>query len=116
MKRVTTKNGYLVISVYTYNNFICLMRRIAEKIPSLRNVGHPHTFSQKSFEKLVGSYFKIISSTVIHEGKDPTDFGKVGKPINEPSPIQALVSFINSKILGYKWFVREYCLVCERTN
>lgn len=115
INRVIGKEGYLIISVYIYNSFICLMRRLAEKVPGLRNVGHPHTFSQKDFEKLVGKYFKIMSSTVIYEGNGPLNFGKVQQMDTKLPPIQAFVSFINSKILGYKWFVREQCLICRKT-
>jgi SAM-dependent methyltransferase len=112
--RVTKKDGYLVIAVYVYNDFICLMRKIAEKIPGLRNVGHPHTFSQKSFEKLVSSYYNILSTQIIYEGKDPLDFGKVENINNKLPFFQSLVSYINKHVLGYKWFTREYCLLCKK--
>lgn len=114
IKRVIVKDGYLIISVYTYNRFICLMRIIAEQIPGLRNIGHPHTFSQKGFERLVDEHFDIVSRKIIYEGKTPLDFGKTQDVGDRLMPFQALVSFINSKVLGYKWFVRKYCLVAKR--
>ena len=114
IKRVTKKDGYLIIAVYVYNNFICLMRMLAEKIPGLRNVGHPHTFSPKGFEKLVESDYEIISRKIIYEGKDPLDFGKT-QDVEKRLPFpQSLVSFINLRMLRNKWFTREYCLVCKK--
>ena len=114
--RVLKNEGFFILCCYVYSPFIKVVKEISEFIPSLRNAGHPHTFSPKTLEKLLESagVFKIIERKDIYTGFHPNDYGKIDEKCGEFSFLQKLVLFLNFKILRQKWFVKEYCLVARK--
>lgn len=112
-KRVLKKNGYFLLISYTYSPFITFVKNVSEKIGHFYNVGHPHTFTPQSLDRLVEGKFKIIKRYTIHTGQNSTDYGKIGKPIIDNSYLHKTLIFINKKILGSKWFLKEYGFLCR---
>jgi len=111
--RVLKDSQFLVLACYVYNPFISLVKNIGEKIKLFRNPAHPHTFTTMSLENLIAKGFNVIENEIIYEGKDPNDFGKVSTAKTKLPMVQRLILTINN-ILGYKWFVREYLLLCQK--
>lgn len=111
--RVLKDGGYFILSSYVYPPFIKLVKQFSELFPQLRNVGHPHTFSEISLEKLLAG-FEIIERKVIHTGYHPNDYAKVDEKVGRLSFLQRLVIFINFKVLRQKWFLREYSLLARK--
>jgi hypothetical protein len=102
-----------MLANYVYNPFINFVKNLGEIIWVFRNVGHPHTYTSESLEQMVSSHFKIIDRKVIYEGKDSQDFGKVHEVKGNLPLIQKIVLKLNS-LLGFRWFVREYAILCTK--
>ncbi len=105
IRRVIKDEGYFIFACYVYNPFIAATRIVAERTV-LRNVGHPHTYTMKSLERLAIKDFSVIGRKIIYEGKHPNDFGKVGEQLESLPIMHRMVLFLN-RMLGFKWFVRE---------
>ena len=113
ISRILKPCGHLVLACYVYNPFINLVKNFGEMLVVFKNVCHPHTFSEKSFDNMANDNFEIIDRKTIYEGMGPNDFGK--KTIqNGKLRILEMIIVILSGLLGYKWFVRERCLLCKK--
>jgi len=113
VRRVLKNNGHFLLASYVYAPFIVLVKQLSEMVPQLRNVGHPHTFSLKSLEKLVTNDFIIVERKIIHAGFHPNDYAKVDEKTGSLSLLQRMILFINFKILRQSWFLKEYCLLLK---
>lgn len=112
--RVLIDKGYFILAVYVYPKPIAWLKILSEKIPFLKNIEHPFTFTIKSFKKLVDEYFVVQNEFVIHTGYHPNDYGKIDEKISRRTILQKLAIFINYKIFREKWFVKEYCLLLRK--
>ncbi len=115
VKRVLKKNGHFLLISYTYSPFITFVKNISERIGLFRNIGHPFTFTPEMLDQLVQPEFEIKQRYTIHTGKDSTDYGKVGEEIVDNSLLHKTMIFINNKILGEPWFLKEYGFLCIPT-
>lgn len=111
--RVIKPEGFFLLCSYVYNPFIATTKKVGENFRAFRNVGHPHTFTERSLEESVSEKFDIIERKIIYEGISPNDFGKIDEVQNSLSKIQKLVMLVNDLLLRNKWFVREYSLLCR---
>lgn len=118
MYRVLRPGGYMILASYVYNPFIWFVKTISEVLHLMHNVGHPYIYTMETLEQLasLGQRFQIIDKTIIYEGKDPNDFGKVEEIKGNLGIVQRFIMLLNDYIFMQKWFVREYCLVCKRNN
>lgn len=116
ISRVIKPNGHLLLAGYIYNPFISFVKNLGELLFVFKNVGHPHTYTENTFEQLVTQKFNIVEKKIIYEGISPNDFGKVDEMKGNLSSVERIVMFINDKILYRKWFVREYSLLCVSKN
>jgi len=113
MKRVTKKGGLILIAVYTYTDFITWVKETNEKIPFLRDIHHPFTYTPEDFSNLFSQHFKILEEITVFTGKDSLDCGKEGfqGSIMKAPFTHKLAAFVNNKILHNKWFVKEFLVV-----
>lgn len=114
-KRVLKARGYFILACYVYTGFVVFLKRVSEILGVFRNIEHPHAFTDVGLKKLCRNHFSIVCERIIYEGKHSTDFGKAYKIKPDRSIINKLVMFINSYIIGNKWFVREYLLLLKMT-
>jgi SAM-dependent methyltransferase len=113
ISRVLKPSSHFIFAGYVYNPFIAFTKNLGEKFNLLRNIGHPHTYTLKSFKDLIRPDFEIKKVWLIHEGRHPNDFGKINeKPGSLSLPYRLILSA--NRLLGQKWFVREYCLLCHK--
>jgi len=112
--RVLRKSGLLLLACYVYNPFIASMKFLADETGIEKNIGHPFTFTPKSFKNLASGKFAIAEEILVHEGMGPHDYGKINGPATHWSFWYDMVLFLNFKILRYPWFVRELLLVCRK--
>lgn len=113
--RVLKRGGYLILAGYVYNPFIWVVKNVSEFIGLFNNVGHPHTYTMSTFEKLaLRSGSKIIERRVLYTGKNPNDFGKVNENKENADFVQKLIMWLNDNIFMQKWFVKEYCLLIKK--
>lgn len=114
MYRVTKPNGHMLLACYVYNPFVAIIRMVSEKLNLSRNIRHPHTYTMDSLEKLAeDNGFEIVERKIIYTGKHPHDFGKT-QTYSDKLPWDRRVILYINKLLGYRWFVREYCLLCKK--
>lgn len=107
MHRVTKKNGWIVIALYTYSPFIAACKQIAEKLGPLRNVEHPFAWTPGQAARLISEWYDIAKCLMIHEGKHSTDYGKVAMLEEDSRPLHRLVIWLNLYVFGSGYFVRE---------
>lgn len=112
--RVLKDSGLFLLACYVYTLPIVVMKFLADKTGLDKNIGHPFTFTPKSFRGLVADRFNIKEEVLIHEGLHPHDYGKVDDPERHWSVFYNMALFLNFKVLRQKWFVREMLLVCRK--
>lgn len=115
VNRVLKPGGYLILASYVYPRFIVALKRLSEFFRVLQNIEHPFAFTQKDLKKLCQKKFEVLVEKIIYEGKHSTDFGKVAKVEPDRSLINRLVMWINARLIGNSWFVREYLLLARKS-
>ncbi|MDP8261807.1 MAG: class I SAM-dependent methyltransferase [Candidatus Ancaeobacter aquaticus] len=111
--RVTKDDGLVILSVYTYTKFIAFLKITSEFIPFLRNVEHPHTFTPENFIKFCEKYFKILETSVVFEGKNSIDYGKINTELNVPF-LHKVFAWVNKSVFMNKWFLKEYLIISKK--
>lgn len=114
VNRVLKSKGFFILSCYTYNPFIKIVKNFSQVIPNIKNIAHPFTFTPLDLEKLVSKLFVIKKKVDIHVGYHPNDYGKINEKKVRLTQLQNLVLFINRMIFSEKWFLKEYCLICKK--
>lgn len=114
IKRVTKRQGIILLATYTYTPFIAFLKRTSEYIPLLRNVEHPLTFTPVQFKDFCAEYFQILEENIIFEGKSSINYGKQDVELKEPS-FHKIAAWLNRYIFMNHWFLREYLIICRKT-
>jgi len=112
--RVLKNKGYFILAVYVHPYPIALFKKLSEKIPFLKNIEHPFTFTIQSLKKLIQKDFILKKEFVIHTGYHPNDYGKVNEKVSKRTLLEKTAIFINFKVFREKWFVKEYCLLLRK--
>lgn len=105
--RVTRTDGYLLLICYVYAPFITFIKNLSERIGLFNNVGHPHTYTDNSLEKLIDSRFSIIERYTFHTGQHSTDYGKLDITPDK-SIVNKVIIWLNKHLFKSKWFLKEY--------
>lgn len=113
IRRVTRKQGIIILSIYTYTSFVALLKRTSEYVSYLRNIEHPHTFTPSKFRNVCAQYFEILEDKIVFEGKSSIDYGKQDVELKEPLS-HKIVAGLNRYVFMNDWFLREYLVICRR--
>lgn len=116
MHRVMKPGGFLLLICYTYAPFITTVKQISERLGLFRNVGHPHTFTPQSLERLAHPRFVITECFTIYAGQHSTDYGKVGALAPDRSLVHRTLTWINQHIMRSSWFLKEYGYLARKSS
>ena len=106
--RVLEQGGLFVLGQWVYAPAVAVAKQIAERSGVWRNTGHPHAFSVRHFEALVGDNATVVDSGVVHVASGSSDFGKLDSSHESPPPFaHRMLSTMNRALLRSKWFAAE---------
>ena len=112
--RVLKPDGHVLLICYTYAPFIAWVKNFSEKYHIMRNVGHPFAFTPSMLDKLSQKKFSIVERFTIHTGQHSTDYGKAEFIEPDRSRVHQLLTWINRRVFGSAWFLKEYGYVARR--
>lgn len=114
IQRVLKPGGHFLLICYTYAPFITWAKNVSEKYKIMRNVGHPFAFTPPMLDQLVAGKFSIVERFTIHTGQHSTDYGKAESITPDHSLVHRVLTWINRRIFGSTWFLKEYGYVAQK--